>query len=186
MELALLRSQINPHFLLNSMNNIYSLVYHKSSKALPAMDQLSDILKHSLYESKEYESLHKEIEIANKYIELERLRTSRDWHYTLESEGDLSAVKVPQHLLAPIVENTIKHGVTHDKEYPAKTIISKKDDKIIIRSTNKINNAPKDHTKGIGLSNLERRLDIVFNGYYTISKKETEGWYILDIIIPTL
>ena len=73
MEMALLKSQLNPHFLLNSLNNIYSLVFHKSDDALPAMDKLTDILKYTLYESKEMETLAKEVSIDQKYLELARL-----------------------------------------------------------------------------------------------------------------
>jgi len=183
-ELALLRSQINPHFLLNSLNNIYSLVYHKSDQALPAMDQLNDILKYTLYEPKDFEYLEKEIEIANKYIQLEKLRTSKDWHYTMETIGDTSSVKVPQHLLAPIIENTVKHGITHLKEYPGKTIITRRKSELLIHSSNKINTFTKDKSKGIGLPNLDRRLDILYEGDYFLSSQEKEGFYTLDITIP--
>lgn len=184
MEMALLKAQINPHFLLNSMNNIYSLVFHKSDQALPAMDSLTDILKYSLYESKDFESLEKEISIANQFIELSQLRASYDLHYKIDTDLQGSSIQVPQHLLMPIVENVIKHGDLSASASSARTTISKKGDQLHISSSNKVNHKLKDQTGGIGLSNLERRLQLLYESNYTMTSKIVDDRYFLDITIP--
>ncbi len=184
MEMALLKSQINPHFLLNSMNNIYSLVFHKSDNALPAMDKLTDILKYSLYETKEFESLERELDIVQKYIGLAKLRTTLAWYYTIETDIKDTSILIPQHLLMPIVENTIKHGDVSSAEYPAITTIKKDGSKLHICSNNKIKTSLKDETGGIGLSNLERRLQLLYDNDYTMDSNLTADYYSLNIIIP--
>lgn len=185
MEMALLKAQINPHFLLNSMNNIYSLVFHKSDQALPAMDSLTDILKYSLYESKDFESLEKEISIANQYIELSKLRAPYDLHYKIDTNVQNVSMQVPQHLLMPIVENVIKHGDLSTSESSAQTTINKKGNQIHIASSNKVNHKLKDQTGGIGLSNLERRLQLLYESNYTMTSKIVDDRYFLDITIPS-
>ncbi len=184
MEMALLKAQINPHFLLNSMNNIYSLVFHKSEQALTAMDSLTDILKYSLYESKDFESLEKEINIANQYIELSQLRASYDLHYKIDTDVQNMSMPVPQHLLMPIVENVIKHGDLSASESSAQTTINKKGNQLHITSSNKVNHKLKDKTSGIGLSNLERRLQLLYESNYTMTSKIVENRYYLNITIP--
>ncbi len=184
MEMALLKSQINPHFLLNSMNNIYSLVFHKSDNALPAMDKLTDILKYSLYETKEFESLERELDIVQKYIGLAKLRTTLAWYYTIETDIKDTSILIPQHLLMPIVENTIKHGDVSSEESPAITTIKREGSKLHICSNNKINTSLKDKTGGIGLSNLERRLQLLYDNDYTMDSNLTADYYSLNIIIP--
>jgi len=184
LEMALLKAQINPHFLLNSMNNIYSLVFHKSDQALPAMDNLTDILKYSLYESKDFETLGKEISIANQYIELSKLRTSFDLHYDIDYDEDVGAIQVPQHLLMPIVENVIKHGDLSAAESSAQTIINREGKQLHISSSNKVDLKLKDRSGGIGLSNLERRLQLLYESNYTMTSRIVGERYFLDIIIP--
>ena len=184
MEMALLKAQINPHFLLNSMNNIYSLVFHKSDQALPAMDSLTDILKYSLYESKDFESLEKEISIANQFIELSQLRASYDLHYKIDTDLQNTSIQVPQHLLMPIVENVIKHGDLSASASSARTTISKKGNQLQITSSNKVHHKQKDETGGIGLSNLERRLQLLYENNYTMTSKIVDDRYFLDITIP--
>lgn len=105
MEMSLLRSQINPHFLLNSLNNIQSLVYMKSDKAITSIENLSDILKYKLYNDKKWISLNEELELVNSYMELEKLRYDYDVNVNVNSEPELSTELVPQFLLLPLIEN---------------------------------------------------------------------------------
>lgn len=186
MEMALLKSQINPHFLLNSMNNIYSLVFHKSEAALPAMEKLTDILKYSLYNKKDFESLEKEVATAEKYIELGRLRMAHPIYYHLEIDKELFPIQVPQYLLLPIVENTLKHGDLSDSEIPAHTLIKKDKDELIIESVNKIQYNEKDKVGGIGLENLERRIHLLYNENYTLETSNENSMFRIHIKIPIL
>ena len=109
-ELSFLRSQINPHFLFNSLNNIYSLAYQQSERVLPAIAGLSDLLRYMLYDANEKVPLEKELEYIRKYIDLQRLR----FEQPVKAEFIVPAIPakflIPPLLLIPFVENAFKHG----------------------------------------------------------------------------
>jgi two-component system, LytTR family, sensor kinase len=109
-ELSFLRSQINPHFLFNSLNNIYALVYQGSGQALTAIAGLSDLLRYMLYDTTEKVPLEKELDYILKYIELQKLRFDHPIRVDVLVEGNVSEVNIAPLLFIPFVENAFKHG----------------------------------------------------------------------------
>lgn len=157
-EIKFLKAQINPHFIFNTLNNIYSMVYFKSEASLQAIEQLSNIMRFTTYESqKEKIKLKDEIEYIQSFIALEMLRHE-------EKDGVLFTVKVtdatiaiPPYLLSPLVENALKHGVI-SKESPIQMTLICTSKELWFTTQNTIGHHQKDHSGGIGLENLKKRL----------------------------
>ena len=174
MQLSLLRSQINPHFLLNSLNNIYSLVFHKSEKSLDALDTLSDMLKYSLYENREKVSIREEMDYVDKFLHLSALR----YDYPLAIEKNIEAealeVEIPQFILMPLIENAVKHGDLKNPEQPLRLSIGMNEDILYIEVSNKKGKQLKDEVGGIGLENIRKRLALIYGekGFFKIQEDE--------------
>ncbi len=170
-ELAMLRAQINPHFLFNTLNNIKSLIRSLPSKAVYSVDKLTGIMHYMLYDSSfESVSLVNEIEHINNYLDLEKIRYSDPDFIDFKISGDYSKIFVPPLIFMPFIENAFKHG---DKLKPAPGIIIK----IVVLEKNiqfEIINFIKDNYEiqskksGFGLSNIRRRLDLLFDKKYEL------------------
>ncbi len=173
-ELKMLRSQVNPHFIFNTLNNIDSLVYIDQDRASDAIVRLSEIMRYMLYESNtELVSLEKEIYYLESMIDLIRLRLKDPKFIQFNLEGDPKGKAIPPMLLVPFIENAYKHG---RKSGPSPGIIInlKVNDNHyqfeVINEYNAAYHGPKDSLGGIGLSNVERRLKLIF--------PETHDFYI--------
>jgi len=161
-ELSFLRSQINPHFLFNSLNNIYSLVYQGSGQALTAIAGLSDLLRYMLYDASEKVPLATEMDYITKYIGLQQLRFDHPVEVDMKVEGKMDGVLIPPLLLIPFVENAFKHG---DLQQASLSIILQSDGKkISFYCTNRKGQQQKDPGGGIGLENVKRRLSLLYPG----------------------
>ncbi len=183
-ELAFLRSQINPHFLFNSLNNIYSLAYRKSDKTPEAVLKLSEIMRYMLYESnEEWVLLEEEINYLKNYIELQKLRFKEkvyvDLRVDIEGEGHV----IMPLLLISFLENAFKHGVSTDVEKPIRIDISVQKGRLHFKAENAKNQQNKDDTKGVGLANLKRRLQLGYPDRHTINIVETENYYSSELFI---
>jgi two-component system, LytTR family, sensor kinase len=170
-ELAMLRAQINPHFLFNTLNNLKSLVMCLPSEAVFSTDKLVSIMKYMLFESSSDKvPLENEIEHIKNYLDLERIRFVNPDYIDLKISGDYSGIMIPPLIFMPFIENTFKHG---DKSKPAPGIFIKFDitkDNIIFDISNYIKeNYVMHNTKsGFGLSNIKRRLDLLFSSKYEL------------------
>lgn len=162
MELSLLRAQINPHFLLNSLNNIYSLIYKNSDQSLQAVEELSGVLKYSLYEKKEAVPLKREMEIVDKMIDLNKIRYSYPLAIRKNIQAGIGHHKVPPFLIIPLIENAFKHGDLKDQNTPLNISIKKEKDTIHVEVTNKKGQQKKDKLGGIGLENIRKRLKLIY------------------------
>ena len=183
-ELKLLRSQVNPHFLFNTLNNIYSLVYHRSDKALPAIMKLSELMRFMTSESSgDRVDLTKEISYIKSYIELEQLRASGDPSVSFSVTGNVAGRKVAPLLLIPIIENGFKHGVLTDKANPYVIKISVTGNELDMQTTNKINNSQKEQSGGIGVSNVRQRLELVYPGSYSLQVERKDDIYSCNLHI---
>lgn len=159
-EIKFLKAQINPHFVFNTLNNIYSMVYFKSDKSLAAIEKLSQVMQFTSYESqKEKVRLSDEINYITAYIELEQLRhqdsTFVKQHIELENE----LIEIPPYILSPFVENALKHGLASN-DTPIEVELRVHDKQLAFRVTNHIAIQKKDKLGGIGLDNLKKRLEI--------------------------
>jgi hypothetical protein len=159
-EVKFLKAQLNPHFMFNTLNNIYSLVYFKSDKALPAIEKLGELMRYTTYETnKERIDLQQEINYIKSYIELDQLRHEDENTVIFEITVDKPKVQIPPFLLSPLVENALKHG-KYNKENPILLNLKQTGNRLVFKITNKISNQKKDKLGGIGLDNLRKSLAI--------------------------
>jgi two-component system LytT family sensor kinase len=162
-ELSFLRSQINPHFLFNTINDIYSLTYQKDDRAPEALLKLSSILRYMLHDGiSEKVMLQKELSYLEDYIELQRIGLKGKLYINYTVEGKIDQQQITPLLLIPFVENIIKHGVIDDTLNPAVLNIKISNSDFNLYCRNKIRQRQKDNTGGIGLSNVKRRLELLY------------------------
>jgi sensor histidine kinase YesM len=174
-ELSFLRSQINPHFLFNAINDIYALAYQKNDKAPEALLKLSSMLRYMLQEgATDKVELAKEIAYLRDYIELQRIGFKNCLFFDFLLEGDLDDQKITPLLLIPFAENIFKHGVTNDPHSPAQLKIILNNQNLQLFCNNKIGHLYKDSRKGIGLNNVRRRLELLYGNQYTFKVSEKE------------
>lgn len=181
-ELSFLRSQVNPHFLFNSLNNIYSLVYHQSEQSLTAIAKLSDLLRYMLYDTNEKVPLQKELDYINKYMELQQMRFENTNPIHVVVSGNMGTASIPPLLLIPFVENAFKHG---DMKNPQSVAIklAVDDDAIRFNVSNPIGNHQKDGSGGIGMENVQRRLELLYPGRHTLQVQQTAGIFDVQLEI---
>jgi len=183
-ELAFLKSQINPHFLFNSLNNIYSLAYQKSDKTPEAILKLSEIMRYMLYESNEDKvALVDEIRYLENYIELQKLRFKDSSYIKFEIIGDAKAQKITPLVLISFVENAFKHGIATDKEVPISILLHIEHGKLFFKTVNKKSNLNKDDTGGIGLQNVRRRLDLLYKDQYELHIEDKNDVYNCELVL---
>jgi LytS/YehU family sensor histidine kinase len=177
-ELAFLKSQINPHFLFNSLNNIYSLAYQKAEKTPEAILKLSEIMRYMLYESNvDKVALSDEIRYLQNYIELQKLRFKDHIHIKFEIIGDLFGLKITPLILISFVENAFKHGIATDIDVPISITLNLSQGKLFFQVVNKKSEMNKDMTGGIGLSNVKRRLELLYKGQYNLNIDDKNDIY---------
>jgi len=163
-ELSLLKSQISPHFLFNVLNSLYALALKKSEETPDVILKLSDILRYSLYETKETEiSVIDEIHILNTYIDIERLRMPQNAIISFHYEGVKDSVKIAPMLLLPLIENAFKHGTdsTIGNSY-IKASLSCSDKNLIFNCENSFKKSSKKDVGGIGIENIRKRLQLIY------------------------
>ncbi|SHF39819.1 sensor histidine kinase [Flavisolibacter ginsengisoli] len=162
-EINFLRGQINPHFLFNTINNIYSLVYHKSEKALPAIQKLGELMRYMTTElAKEKVELEKEIEYLRSSIDLNALRYTGGGAVNMTITGDPKRKEIAPFILLPFVENAFKYGVADEQHQPIEINLRIEEDKLTYSCRNKINDTHNADSTGTGLSNLKRRLNLLY------------------------
>jgi sensor histidine kinase YesM len=187
-ELQMLKNQLQPHFLFNNLNNIYSLVISNDSQAGGAILQLSDILSYMLYECyAEKVAIDKEIQLIKNYIELEKVRYGQRLDLSMTVEGDHFSKGISPLLLIPFVENAFKHGVAKTAEKSWIRIhldVSEHELSLMVE-----NNYPTIEKEGmpmlksgIGIENLKKRLDILYPNHHAMSIHEN-GTYLVNLKI---
>jgi LytS/YehU family sensor histidine kinase len=173
-ELALLKSQINPHFLFNTLNNIYSLVYTKSEEAPEAVMKFSSIMRYVLNDANaESVPLEKEIEYIRSYIELQKLRVKQQDFVSFRVEGNIDATIAPM-LLIPFIDNAFKHGSRNHQ--PGIDIQLYAENHFIrFEISNYLRKHPQTtegQISGIEVSNIRRRLELMYPNRYELAIRE--------------
>lgn len=168
-ELSFLRSQVNPHFLFNSLNNIYALVYQGSPQALTAIAGLSDLLRYMLYDTTERVPMEKELDYIKKYIDLQKLRFEQTIKAEIRTTGNNASVDIPPLLLIPFVENAFKHGDFTNAGDGLSVTVHTTDKKTWFHCHNKKGSQLKDAAGGIGLDNVKRRLQLLYPGRHVMT-----------------
>lgn len=185
-ELSFLKQQINPHFLFNALNSIYSLSISQKKETTDAILKLSSILRYMLYETdKKFVLLYDELEVLNNYIELQKLRLTDKVSVSYLVTGEPGNLKIAPLLLIPLIENAFKHGV--DNVQPSfidlKLLIS--ESRLNLTISNKVVNKTvvRNSHSGIGIKNIRRRLDLQYpyNHTFEIIQKENVFTILLDL-----
>jgi len=167
-ELNYLRAQTNPHFLFNTLNNIYSLARDKSDLAPESILRLSKILRFMLYEtSGAYIAIEDELKIIKDYIALEKLRYDESLRVNFNYDVEDMKQALPPLLLIPLVENAFKHGVSETRGHPYVDIhLSVRNRKLAFIIKNSSDHPGESGVKeNIGLSNLRRQLELLYTDY---------------------
>ncbi|PYF72607.1 sensor histidine kinase [Pedobacter nutrimenti] len=186
-ELSFLRSQISPHFIFNILNNIVALVRLKSADLEPTVMKLSGLMQYMLYETDEEKvSLKTEQEYLNSYIDLQKQRFGKKVKVETEIELANENQEIEPMLLIPFVENAFKHGVGLI-EHPQIRILLKTDrDSLSFMVYNKFSSYEqevKDHSSGIGLANVSRRLKLLYGNDHRLSIEKDGDWFKVDLWI---
>lgn len=168
-ELNYLRSQTNPHFLFNTLNNIYSLARDKSDVAPESILRLSKILRFMLYETGgKYISIEQELKVINDYIELEKLRYDESLQINFNYDTEDMKQSIPPLLLIPLVENAFKHGVSETRNQPFVDIhlsINNRQLTFVVKNSTEVFPDESGVKENIGLSNLRRQLELLYKEY---------------------
>ncbi len=168
-ELNYLRSQTNPHFLFNTLNNIYSLARDKSDLAPESILRLSKILRFMLYEaSGDYISIEQELKIVTDYLELEKLRYDESLRINFNHDVEDMKQAIPPLLLIPLVENAFKHGVSETRGHPFVDIhlsVRNRQLTFIVKNSTDMTGEERAIKENIGLSNLRRQLELLYKQY---------------------
>lgn len=186
-ELRFLKTQLHPHFLFNTLNNLYVLTLEKSDKAPELVLKLSSLLDYVLESGKnKLVDLSSEIKIMNDFIYLESLRYEDRLTLTsrIEVTNDLMA-EIPPLILITIMENCFKHGaMNHSGQVKISIEITCCQQELIVKSSNTFDNTLTKNTSGIGLKNIQKQLSFIYLNNYTLTTKEKGDEFILQLILP--
>ena len=187
-ELETLKNQINPHFLFNSLNSIYSLVLKKSDIAPQALIKLSDSMRYIIYESDEEKVLlEKEIVFISDYIQLQKLRMSAKDHLEYEIDGKSHDLKIAPLLMIPIIENAFKYGIKGGIENSFVTVkIIIRDQVLVLKVKNNkgtVDNVERTKAKGMGLVNLRKRLELIYPERHHLNIEQLEDTFSVKLKI---
>ncbi len=173
-ELKNLRNQLNPHFLLNTLNNIYALIAFDPDKAQTAVGELSKLLRHALYDNqKKFVPLYKEVEFIQNYIDLMKIRVTDNVKITDDIDiSDDDSTPIAPLIFISLIENAFKHGVSQSGAGNISIKLNNKDDKITceIRNTNYPKHDNDKSGSGIGLEQVAKRLELMYKDHYTWKK----------------
>ena len=187
-ELSFLRSQVSPHFIFNTLNNMVSLARKKSDTLEPSLIELSKLMRYMLYENDDEKvSLGREVEYLESYIALQMLRFGDDVTIVFNRPDNINAYYIEPMLLAPFVENAFKHGVgmVKDPKIVIALNVNDKDGQLDFKVTNTI--APPQHSKdkssGIGMANVRRRLELLYKDNFKLDTLQKDGLFIAGLKI---
>lgn len=188
-ELKYLKSQVHPHFLFNTLNNLYALTLDKSDLAPHVVIRLSDLLSYMLYDANaEMVPLQKEISLIENYLELEHLRRGEELSIKFEKSIDSQSILIAPLLFIPFIENSFKHGVWNNIDNPMVNILLTLSDNqlyFMIRNTIGPETINQEHTDnaGIGLHNVQRRLEILYPDAHELIIEKDEKWFTIKLSI---
>ena len=184
-ELNFLKAQINPHFLFNTLNNLYYLAYSKSENTTEVIAKLSQMMRYMIYDSNHPKVLlSKEIEYMRNYISLERLRLNDQIPIKFDVKGNIENVWITPLIFITFLENAFKHGVSNSNPKAWVNItIDLCDHECIYTVENSRGTEQKDSSEksGIGLQNVKRRLELSYPGKYKLVSEDTREKYLVKL-----
>ena len=184
-QLEYLRYQINPHFFMNTLNNIHALVDIDPSQAKSSIVELSKLMRYLLYEGdKPTIPLDKETEFLTHYISLMRLRYADSVRIDMELPGETGGIEVPPLVYASFIENAFKHGISYEEPSFIRISLQEDKGKLIFKCANSRHPARPDDRNGIGQENVRRRLDLLYGSNYTLHYDVQPDVYDALLILP--
>ncbi len=182
-ELIYLRYQVNPHFLMNTLNNIHALVDIDPAEAKNSIVHLSKFMRYLLYESdKKVISLAQAIDLINQYIDLMSKRYAKCVDIRFDAPQQIPNIGLAPLILIPFIENAFKHGVSYDKPSYIHLSLRVDTDTIKFDCANSINHKVHEHG-GVGLNNVIKRLDLIYGKRYTLHIDDSDP-YIVSLTVP--
>ena len=177
-ELLHLKSQVNPHFFFNTLNNLYGLVGSDAEKAQKLILKLSDMMRYSIYEGeKDLVTLDEEVAYLKNYIELHKMRYRKEINVEFDVQMD-GEIKVMPLLFIILLENAFKHGIENlRKDAYVHLSMKTKNDKVLFEIENDFDAEQPKEEDGIGLKNLKRRLELVYPKKHTLNSSTKENIY---------
>jgi sensor histidine kinase YesM len=187
-ELSFLKSQVNPHFFFNTLNNIYSLAVVRSEKTAPAVMKLSAIMRYILTETqRDLVPLENEVEFTHNFIDLQKVRLTDKVDLQFSVNGPTDTLLVAPLLFIPFVENAFKYGVSTKEASSIRIEIRTEASKIFFSSVNYIvasENNLMENT-GIGINNVKRRLELMYPGKHQLVTQQDGHYYKVHLEIDT-
>ncbi|MFD2567619.1 sensor histidine kinase [Pseudotenacibaculum haliotis] len=185
-ELEVLKNQINPHFLFNSLNSICSLAVKKSDEAPDAIIMLSELMRYMLYEVKgERVLLSKEIAYIENYVSLQKLRLANKDQVSLRIVGDIQSQRISPLILISFIENAFKYGIDTTEETSISITIDAYENDVTFNCVNRINKRKKkqDDNSGIGIQNTKERLKLLYPEKHQLSIQEENNMFIVNLFL---
>ncbi len=185
-ELSYLKAQINPHFLFNTLNSIYSLAIQKHDKTADAVVKLSDMMRYVLNDgNSSFVLLDKELYYISNYIDLQKMRLSSTVKLSYNCKGDVHDKKVAPLILIPFIENAFKHGVSSEEESDIKIEITVSDTQLHLMVKNycvKINNNTLNKS-GLGIENTKQRLQLLYPQNHLLKIDKIDNYFIVNLTL---
>lgn len=186
-ELQYLKYQLNPHFFMNTLNNIHALVDIDTEKAKKTIIELSKLMRYVLYEANNSQiSLEREIQFLENYIALMQLRYTEKLRIQTDFPLIVPRVQIPPLLFISLLENAFKHGVSYREDSYIEVRIAQVDEGILFACKNSKHACTQDTHHGIGIENIKKRLHLLYGTNYTFTITEDEVSYHVLLIIPPL
>ena len=184
-QLEYLKYQINPHFLMNTLNNIHALVDIDPEQAKETIVELSKIMRFVLYEgSKQKVPLRQEIIFLDNYIQLMSMRVTDQVDIKVDIPQVMPDRDIPPLMLITFVENAFKHGVSYRQKSFIDISIRISDDRLLFHCRNSKVPQGEDCHGGVGLQNVKRRLELIYGSTYTLDIKDEADTYTVDLSLP--
>jgi hypothetical protein len=189
-ELAFLQNQVSPHFFMNTLNNIHSLIEADQGLAQNAVLKLSEMMRYLLYESgRGTTTLAKEIEFLRSYVKLMQLRVDESVMVSLELPDDFVNINLPPLLFISFIENSFKHGVSYREPSSLTFKMIQNNDSLEFMAVNTVSTYSKSdsssHHSGIGLENIKKRLNLLYGDKYLLDIDKSGSEFKIKLIIPT-
>ncbi len=190
-ELDLLKSQVNPHFLFNTLNSIYSLAHQKSDKTEDAILKLSQLMRYMIYDTnKNKVALSKEVDYLNDYIELQKLRISKNVSINFEVAENVSHCSIEPMLLIPFVENAFKHGISYTNASTINIRLDVTQKRLRFNVENTCHQQNKEagtggikSASGFGLNNIRKRLALLYPNQHSLNISKKNNIHLVELTL---
>jgi hypothetical protein len=184
-ELDMLRARMAPHFLYNTLNNLYALSQRPGTDLGSPLMDLADLMRYIAKHQDEFVTISTELVQVERFIALQALRYDRPLNITIDVEDALRSAKIPAMLLLPLLENAFKHGDPCDAQLPLHLRITQEGERIRITCTNRIGTQAGDGSAPTGNHNLQRRMELLFGARASVSfRSDADQRYTAELIFP--